>query len=208
MYYHMLWRLGGVLADVHISHDTMEEFLIWAPVLHCCQCWLRMRRIALLVNPRHHRGARRCGVHQQAPCQNTLASPSSVLAGAQVVFQVLSQFLLKALSIASARCMHNTMLRQLLRCAPPVTSVLPSSRANVHRLRPALPLVALGRHAKVAQCSGHMGHAQQHKHGRCWVVPRSHVMPLAAYQRCQAWERPRLHQGSCQVLGLGLGYVS
>ncbi len=35
----------------------------------------------------------------------------------QVVFQVLSQFLLKALSIASARCMHNQMLRQLLRCA-------------------------------------------------------------------------------------------
>jgi len=34
-----------------------------------------------------------------------------------VVFQVLSQFLLKALSIASARCMHNQMLRQLLRCA-------------------------------------------------------------------------------------------
>jgi hypothetical protein len=38
-------------------------------------------------------------------------------AAPQVVFQVLSQFLLKALSIASARCMHNQMLRQLLRCA-------------------------------------------------------------------------------------------
>lgn len=43
----------------------------------------------------------------------------SVLWLRQVVFQVLSQFLLKALSIASARCMHNQMLRQLLRCATP-----------------------------------------------------------------------------------------
>ena len=67
---------------------------------------------------------------------STLAPPSPVLAGAQVVFQVLSQFLLKALSIASARCMHNTMLRQLLRCARGDlrAAQFPS---HVHHLRPA-----------------------------------------------------------------------
>lgn len=77
-----------------------------------------------------------CARHIGGHCFSTLASPSSVLAGAQVVFQVLSQFLLKALSIASARCMHNQMLRQLLRCAPGVNT-LPQALNRAHRSRPA-----------------------------------------------------------------------